>query len=404
MTRPQKQYLNSGVVITLGIIIVGLIGILVLLMGQLLSPDEATDEPLELRLAFEVVAEGLDSPVLLTGDGSGRRYVVEQGGTITALDPDGRPQSEPFLDIRDRVEHHHERGLLGLAFHPRYDENGRVFVLYSRRDEDATVISEFSRAGSGDVEASERPVLVIPQPSTLHKAGMLAFDGESMLIAAIGDGTTGNDPDGLALDRASLLGKLLRLDVDRGLPYAIPPDNGFFEDRQARPEVHAIGLRDPWRFSIDPAGGHLYIGDVGQAMWEEIDVLAPGVREASFGWSEMEGDECFEGRDCDPSAHIAPAVAYPHADGDTGHCSVVGGYAYRGAAGTLPEGTYLFADHCSRTIWGVPASELQRGGAAPAVVARVPERFGRVQSFGQDDAGELYLLTDGGYVLGIAAA
>ena len=404
MTQPRKQYLNSGVVITLGIIVVGLTGILALVIGQLFSADDAGDEPLRLALRLEVVAEGLDSPVLLTGDGSGRRYVLEQRGTITALDPDGRPQSELFLDIRDRVVHHHERGLLGLAFHPRYDQNGRFFVLYSRLGDGATAISEFSRTGSGDLEASERPILVIPQPSTLHKAGMLAFDAEGMLIAAIGDGTAGNDPDGLALDRASLLGKLLRLDVDRGLPYAIPTDNGFFEDRQARPEVHAIGLRNPWRFSVDPASGHLYIGDVGQATWEEIDVLAPGVREASFGWSEMEGDACFGDRDCDPTAHIAPAVSYAHADGETGHCSVVGGYAYRGAAGSLPEGAYLLADYCSRTIWGVPASELQRSRATPAVVAQVPERFGRVQSFGQDDAGELYLLTDGGYVLGISAA
>jgi glucose/arabinose dehydrogenase len=225
-----------------------------------------------------------------------------------------------------------------------------------------------------------------------------------MLIAATGDGTTGSDPDGLAQDRASLLGKLLRLDVDRGLPYAIPADNGFVEDRQARAEVHASGLRNPWRFSVDPESGHLYIGDVGQAAWEEVNVLAPCVREASFGWSELEGEECFGGRDCDPSAHIAPAIVYAHADGDTGHCSVVGGYAYRGAAGSLPAGTYVYADYCSRTVWAVPAAELQQGRAGPTVVGQVPERFGRVQSFGQDDEGELYVLTDGGFALALSAA
>lgn len=404
MTRPQKQYLNSGVVISLGIIVVGLLGIAALLIGQLLSADDGAGRRLDLALEFEVAAEGLDSPVLLAGDGTGRRYVLEQRGAITELDADGRSTGEPFLDIRERVVHHHERGLLGLAFHPRYAENGRFFVLYSRRQDGATSISEFSRSEVGERESTERPILVIPQPSTLHKAGMLAFDAAGMLIAAIGDGTTGNDPDGLAQERSSLLGKLLRLDVDRGQPYAIPTDNGFVEDRRARAEVHASGLRNPWRFSIDPESGHLYIGDVGQATWEEINVLAPGVREASFGWSEMEGEECFAGRDCDPSAHSAPTVAYPHADGDTGHCGVVGGHAYRGTAGSLPAGTYLYADYCSRTIWAVPAADLQRGQASPAVVGQVPERFGRVQSFGQDDEGELYVLTDGGFALALSAA
>ena len=404
MTRPQKQYLNSGVIISLGIIIVGLLGIAALLIGQLLSADDDAGRRLDLALELEVVAEGLDSPVLLTGDGTGRRYVAEQRGTISELDADGRSTGEPFLDIRDRVVQHHERGLLGLAFHPRYEENGRFFVLYSRRQDGATSISEFSRSEAGAMEATERPLLVIPQPSTLHKAGMLAFDAEGMLIAAIGDGTPDNDPDGLAQERASLLGKLLRLDVDRGLPYAIPPDNGFVDDRLARAEVHAAGLRNPWRFSVDPESGHLYIGDVGQATWEEINVLAPGVREASFGWSEMEGGECFGGRDCDPSAHIAPAIVYPHADGDAGHCGVVGGHAYRGTAGSLPAGTYLYADYCSGTIWAVPAADLQRAQASPTVVGQVPEELGRVQSFGQDDDGELYLLTESGLALALSAA
>ena len=171
----------------------------------------------------------------------------------------------------------------------------------------------------------------------------------------------------------------------------------------ARAEIHAIGLRNPWRFSVDRDSGHIYIGDVGQSDWEEIDVLAPKAREASFGWAEMEGHECFYGRACDPGAHIEPVIAYPHVDGETGHCAVIGGYAYDGEAGSLPAGTYLYADYCSGTIWGVPAAQLRAGRAAPAVVGQVPAELGPVRSFGRDDAGELYLVTDRGHVLAIAA-
>ena len=283
--------------------------------------------------------------------------------------PTARSSSEPLLDISGRVLHHHERGLLGLALHPAYAENGRLFVAYSRREDGATSISQFTlpRDGSpepGAVEATEKVLLTIPQPFTTHKAGMLAFDHDGMLVAAIGDGGSGNDPLGNGQDPASLLGALLRLDVDRGWPYAIPPDNGFAGDPAARSEVHAIGLRNPWRFSVDRLTGDLYIGDVGQGDWEEIDVLRTGTRRASFGWSEMEGRECFYGRPCDPADHILPAVAYPHVDGDIGHCSVIGGYAYRGSAGSLPDGTYLYADYCSGTIWGVPVEPVAGGRCA----------------------------------------
>jgi glucose/arabinose dehydrogenase len=233
---------------------------------------------------------------------------------------------------------------------------------------------------------------------------MLAFDREGMLLAGIGDGSTGNDPEGNGQDPASLLATLLRLDVDRGFPYAIPPDNGFAEDREARAEVHAIGLRNPWRFSVDSETGHVYIGDVGQSEWEEIDVLAPGTREPSFGWSVMEGNACFYGRECDPADHIAPAIAYPHVDGQVGHCSVIGGYVYRGVAATLPADAYLFADYCSGTIWAARAADLRDGRAEPVVVGQVAAELGQPQSFGVDDAGELYLLTNGGYVLGIRQA
>ncbi len=407
MTQVQSRRLGTGAILNLGIIVIGIIAIVGMLIVGFVSGEEVPPEPIDLAVQLEAVAEGFDSPVLLigAGDDSGDRYVVEQRGRIMRLEPDGMVDPEPFLDIIDRVLHHHERGLLGLAFHPAFAENGRFFVTYSRRDDGATSISEFTRRGDGEpIEATERALLTIPQPFNTHKAGMLAFDHDGMLLASIGDGGSGNDPLGNGQDRASLLGKLLLLDIDRGWPYATPGDNGFAEDPEARPEVHAIGLRNPWRFSVDRDGGDVYIGDVGQGEWEEVNVLRRGEREASFGWSEMEGRDCFYDKPCDPDAHIPPVVAYPHIDGDVGHCSVIGGYAYRGEAGSLPDGAYLYADYCSGTIWGVSVEQLLAGSAVPAVVGQVPRELGLVVSFGEDDAGELYLLTDAGSVLGISRA
>jgi glucose/arabinose dehydrogenase len=407
VTEPARKPLKASAVINASIIALGLIGIAILLVGQFIGGEAAEPEPLDLDLSFETVATGFESPVLLLagGDDPTERLVVEQRGLVRRLAADGSIEPEPFLDIRDRVLHHHERGLLGLAFHPDYAENGRLFALYSRAaDDGATSISEFTVTADGPTEDTERTLLVIPSASTLHKGGMLGFDAEGMLVAGIGDGSTGNDPDGAGQDRASLLATLLRLDVDRGFPYGAPPDNGFADDREARAEIHAIGLRNPWRFSVDDETGHIYIGDVGQGGWEEINVLAPDTREPSFGWSVMEGADCFYGRDCDPSQHIEPVIAYPHADGEVGHCSVVGGYVYRGQASTLPAGTYLYADHCSGTVWAVPAEQLRAGNASPTVVGKVPAESGQVQSFGRDGAGELYLLTNSGNVLEIDAA
>jgi glucose/arabinose dehydrogenase len=404
------------------------------LLLALAAPTAATEaSKADFAIRLEPVASGFEGPVLLVGagDGSGDRYVVEQRGRIWRIDAAGVVDPEPMLDITERVLHHNERGLLGLAFHPAFDENGRFFVTYSQADDGATSISEFTLPmptlpGGGDVtnappattakataqptdaprpvEATERPLLVIPQIYTMHKAGMLAFDGDGMLIVSTGDGGSGNDPHRHGLDRWSLLGKLLRLDVDHGWPYVIPADNGFAGDPDSRAEIHAVGLRNPWRFSIDRLSGDIYIGDVGQSAWEEIDVLPHGSHGASFGWSDMEGSECLGDRPCDPAVHIAPAIAYPHMAGDEVHCAVIGGYAYRGSRATLPQGTYLYGDYCSGTIWAVPVAELLAGDAAPVVVGRVDPGLGQLQSFGEDDEGELYMVTNGGHVLKVTPA
>ena len=344
--------------------------LLLLALGMAVGSAAAESADPEVAIGFEPVASGFDAPVLLvgSGDGSGDRFVVEQGGRIWRIDAVGKVDPRPMLDISERVLVHNERGLLGLAFHPDFARNGRFFVTYSQADDGATSISEFTlpRPAASDpavaaasctpaaascapaasctpaaascgpaadpapaaeasaqpmdaprpVEATERPLLLIPQIYTTHKGGMLAFDPDGMLVVSTGDGGSGNDPHGHGLDRWSLLGKLLRLDVDRGWPYVIPADNGFAGDPDGRSEIHAIGLRNPWRFSIDRASGDLYVGDVGQSAWEEIDVLLRGTRRASFGWSDMEGPACLGERPCDPAAHIAPAIAYPHVQGD----------------------------------------------------------------------------------------
>lgn len=413
MSAGRPRPLGSSVVINSAIILVGVIAILVVLVGQLVSEDDPgrAGEPLDLALELEPVAEGLEGPVLLAGpgDGSGDRYVVEQRGRIVRLAPDGSLDPEPLLDISERVLHHHERGLLGLAFDPAFAETGTFYVAYTRDADGATSVSRFTRPAASDpdadaVEDSEMVLLTIPQPYTTHKAGMLAFDRDGMLLISTGDGGLGEGAHRNGQDRFSLLGKVLRVDPHRGWPYAIPDDNGFAGDPEARPEIHALGLRNPWRFSVDRATGDLYIADVGDRTWEEVNVLPRGSSGVSFGWSDMEGEGCFARADCEPAAHARPAVVYPHEDGDTGHCAVVGGYAYRGDAGSLPDGTYLYADYCSGTIWAVPSAQLVAGTAAPTVVGQVPADIGQVQAFGEDDEGELYLLTSEGHVLGVHAA
>jgi glucose/arabinose dehydrogenase len=371
------------------------------------------------------LAAGFRDPLFLAGppDGSGDRWVVEQGGRIWRIDAAGAIDPQPVLDISERVLVHNERGLLGLAFHPDFAANGRFFVTYSQADDGATSISEFtlsrppppSQAPSPSetaattepprpVEATERPLLVMPQIYTTHKGGMLAFDAQGMLLIGTGDGGSGNDPHGHGLDRWSLLGKLLRIDVDSGWPYRIPVDNGFADGTEGRAEIHAVGLRNPWRFSVDRLNGDIYIGDVGQSAWEEIDVLPRGTRRASFGWSDMEGPGCLGGRVCDPSAHIAPAIAYPHVSGDGAACAVIGGYAYRGSRDTLPQGTYLYGDYCSGTLWAVPVEDLVAGTAEPVVVGQVDPSHGQLRSFGEDEDGELYAVTSRGDILRVVAA
>jgi glucose/arabinose dehydrogenase len=302
---------------------------------------------------------------------------------------------EPYLDLSDAVAGGFERGLLGLAFHPGFADNGRFFVDYTRGHDGATVVSEFVAADGVADAASERELLIIEQPFANHNGGMIAFDAGGLLLIGTGDGGSGGDPNGNSQNPDSLLGKLLRIDVDGPSPYGIPADNGYASTDAHRPEIHVKGLRNPWRFSVDELGGHIYIGDVGQNRWEEINVLPGGRGGVSFGWNALEGPECFVAG-CNRAAHVSPTLAYRRDDG----CAVVGGYVYRGTLQAELEGIYLFGDFCSGTIWGVAADAMLDG---PTEAKELGQMDGTLTSFGVDDAGEVYAVDRGGRVLHVRA-
>lgn len=387
--RKRRGLLLAGLALAVAIALVSM-----LLLASVSGTGAAQQGRVSLTL--EPLVVGLDEPVLAigSGDGSGRLFVVEQSGSVWVVEAAGALVPEPFLDIRERVSHGGERGLLGLAFHPDFASSGRLFVHYTRRPDGASVVSEIGSSGDHADPDSERVLLVVEQPAENHNGGMIAFDRDGHLLIGLGDGGGAGDPYGHAQDGASLLGKLLRIDVDtaaEGSPYGIPEDNGFTGHQRVAPEIHAMGLRNPWRFSVDRVTGDVLIGDVGQGSWEEIDRLPGGRGGLDFGWNQVEGPECFR-PGCDPSAHEPPVAWYGHAEG----CSVVGGYVYRGTAQPALEGLYLFGDYCSGTIWSVPADGLASGSDEPAVAGALD---GPLSSFGHDDAGEILVVDHTGRIL-----
>jgi glucose/arabinose dehydrogenase len=346
-------------------------------------------DPAAVTLALQEVVRGFTQPVFVTGagDGSGRLFVVEQGGTIRVVQ-NGTVLPQPFLDIRGLVRAGGEQGLLGMAFHPRYAENGRFFVNYTARD-GANTVAEFrvSRDDPNRADPSTRRVLLaIPDFAPNHNAGMLAFGPDGYLYVGTGDGGGAGDPRRTAQNLRELLGKMLRLDVDGGDPYGIPPDNPFVGRGDARPEVWAYGLRNPWRYSFDRATGDLWIGDVGQNAWEEIDFQPAASRGGeNYGWSIMEGSHCFRpSSGCDPTGLVLPVAEYATHAGGT--CAVTGGYVYRGSAFPALLGVYLYADYCSGQMWALYPDAS--GAWRSAELLRAPVR---ISSFGEDEAGELYV-------------
>jgi glucose/arabinose dehydrogenase len=357
------------------------------------SPTEqAKPEQFPDPAAYEwrMMVSDLNSPIGLAnaGDGSDRLFVVEQPGYIRVI-RDGELLSEPFLDISDRVNCCGERGLLGLVFHPQYAQNGLFFVNYTDLNGD-TAISRFQVSEHPELaeKASEIQLLNVVQPFPNHNGGGLAFGPDGYLYIALGDGGSGGDPLGNAQNAQSLLGKLLRLDVDQGDPYAIPPDNPYAQGGGA-PEVWVYGLRNPWRFSFDRLTGDLFIGDVGQGSWEEVDYLPAGSPGgANFGWNYREGAHPYGGAAApDDAVLIDPAAEYGHDQG----ISVIGGVVYRGDQFPDWQGIYLYADYGSGFIWGLFQTEdsswqnnllFQTGNG--------------ITSFGEDESGEVYYVDPGG--------
>jgi glucose/arabinose dehydrogenase len=348
-------------------------------------------DPLQ-GLALETLATGLDRPTFVTALGDSELLlVVEAIGRIRVLDPEEGLLPEPFLNIRNKVGSASiEQGLLGLALHPDYESNGRFFVYYTDRSGDS-VLAEYgvSQDAARAVDTGGRVLLEIPQPDERHNAGMLQFGPDGYLYIGTGDGgaggarVNGQNPN-------TLLSGILRIDVDRGDPYAIPADNPFADGVDGAAEVWAYGLRNPWRFFIDAADRLLYVGDVGQESREEIDVVPLEPNGYNFGWPSVEGTECFFERDCTLSDYVIPAIDYGHDEG----LSVTGGIVYRGPA--IPEliGHYFYADWVRKWI---RSFRYESGAAGQAQDWTDDLRPGQINSFGLDRTGEMLIATwDGG--------
>ena len=345
------------------------------------------------------VLSGLSQPVFVThaGEGSNRLFIVEKTGRIKVRQP-GASTATTFLNISTKVAGGSEQGLLGLAFHPGYASNRRFFVNYTRRSDGATIVAEYTANATNPnlANTTERVLLTIAQPFANHNGGMIAFGPSGFpsgfLYIGMGDGGSANDPGDRAQNINSLLGKMLRIDVDHtqgALPYAIPDGNPFAGAVPGRDEIFALGFRNPWRFSFDRRTGEIWCGDVGQNAWEEIDIVTRG---GNYGWRVFEGTHCtnLDPDKCDDTGFIAPVYEYPHI-GD--RCSVTGGYVYRGRKASFLDGAYIFADFCSGELF-----QLRNGvfkgwgdlGLSPS-------------SFGEDEAGELYVTSLSGDVKKIEA-
>ncbi|MEX2599553.1 MAG: PQQ-dependent sugar dehydrogenase, partial [Dehalococcoidia bacterium] len=348
-------------------------------------------------------------PTNFADDGDGRFFVTEQWGRIFVWPKGSQPGEvgEPvlFLNITDKVRWvGGEEGLLGFALHPNFQENGHVFVYYTADDPQRSVVSRFTVSATDPNAAdptSEEVIIEIPQPYDAHNAGQLGFGPDGLLYVGLGDG--GNyelaDPDGYAQDLNTLLGSILRIDVDNpedGRAYGIPPDNPFLADPDARDEIWAYGFRNPWRFSFD-SNGQLWAADVGHGTWESVYTVERG---KNYGWNILEGPECLgwpDYTDCDKTGLETPQHAYKTQRFDGGNgCALIGGYVYRGTEIPDLQGTYLFGDFCSGRIWG-----LRYDGESVTHHEELMRSSDPIISFGEDAEGEIYVLTQNGgvYVL-----
>jgi len=348
---------------------------------------------------LHLVTGALSAPLFVTappGDTS-RLFVVEQGGRIRVLVHDTLLPG-PFLDVSGHIRAGGEQGLLSLAFHPAFAQNGRFFVYFTDPDSNTRVVRYQVSADPNVADStSGDTILAVPQPFANHNGGLLVFGPDGKLYVGLGDGGSGGDPFGNGQRLGTVLGKILRLDVDLPAPY-VPADNPFVGTAGARDEIWLYGLRNPWRFSFDRTTGDLYIGDVGQNTWEEVDVLtsrgSPGGQ--NLGWNVMEGNHCYAPPSCNRAGLVPPVTEYGHAEG----CAITGGYVARGGRVPALEGLYLYGDYCG----GWVRSFRYAGGQAtesrdwPSLAVT-----GGLSSFGEDPKGDLYITSLSGSLYRIVA-
>lgn len=350
-------------------------------------------------IQLEPLLSGLTKPLYVTNahDGSNRLFVVEQGGRVKVLQPGGTTPTV-FLNITSKVVSGGEQGLLGLCFHPQYASNRRFFVDYTRAGGGATVIAEYHASVSDPnvADPTETVILTIPQPFSNHNGGMVEFGPDGFLYIGMGDGGSGNDPGNRAQDFNQLLGKILRINIDQppaggSIPYSSPSSNPYFGSTPGKDEIFALGLRNPWRFSFDRGTGQLYVGDVGQDNWEEVDMVTLG---GNYGWRVFEGNHCtnLDPSLCNtPGNYIFPILEYGHTPE---RCSITGGYVYRGTRSSLPAGSYVYGDYCSGEIF------LWNGSAQSVLL----DTTMNISSFGEDESGEIYVVGLRGTVQRIATS
>lgn len=351
----------------------------------------------QVFLGFEQFASGLSHPVEIThaDDGTGRLFIVEQDGQV--LIHDGMQiLTAPFLDLSSIIASGGESGLLGIAFHPNYETNGYFFVNYTRSDNDQlqTAIARYHVSVDPNIadDSSGVILLTIDQPAVNHNGGQIRFGPDGYLYIGMGDGGGGGDPFNQAQDPASLLGKILRIDVDSGSPYGIPPGNPFASNPNVRDEIWAFGLRNPWRFSFDRLTGDLFVADVGQNEWEEINLQpASSSGGENYNWPCMEANHVYDaGRDCDNyGISTDPPLEYAHGLNDSIGCSVTGGFVYRGTQFPQLYGTYLYGDFCTGTVWAAsPTGSIWTSSLAA-------DTNYLISAFGENEAGELYVASYG---------
>jgi glucose/arabinose dehydrogenase len=358
---------------------------------------------------LQTVFTGLSNTVYLTNshDGTNRLFIIEKIGRIRVAQP-GATSTTVFLNITSRVlSSGSEQGLLGVAFHPQYLTNGRFFVNYTRQTDGATVVAEYhvSAADPNVADTTEIPLLVIAQPFTNHNGGMIEFGRDGYLYIGMGDGGSANDPGNRAQNINNLLGKMLRIDIDHpngAVPYSSPADNPFSGSMPGADEIYAVGMRNPWRFSFDRGTGELYVGDVGQGVWEEIDIITRG---GNYGWRVFEGRHCTGvdsglcsgASQCNINGYTCPIFEYDHA---SGRCSITGGYVYRGARSTVPTGSYIFADYCTGEIWQLSPPDIS-GNRTQTLLF---DTAFNITSFGEDEAGEIYVVSQSGTISRITSS